>query len=40
MNESEPNDYSKLIHANIKLKAWGNIYENAKKLNLLPSRNH
>ena len=37
MNKSEPNDYSKEALPISNFKHGGNIYENAKKLNLLPS---
>jgi len=37
MNRSEPNDYSTLAMQISNLKHGGNVYENAKKLNLLPS---
>ena len=36
-NESEPNYYSKLAMKISNLKHGGNVYTNAKKLNLLPS---
>ena len=34
---NEPHDYSKLSMQGSNLKHGGNIYETAKKLNLLPS---
>ena len=37
MNKSEPNDYTKEIMQISHLKHGGNVYSNAKKLNLLPS---
>ena len=37
MNKPEPNDYSKLAMQVSNLKHGGNVYANAKKLNLLPS---
>ena len=37
MNKSKPNDYSKLNMQIGNLKHGGNVYANAKKLNLLPS---
>ena len=37
MNNSEPNDYETLAMQISNLKHGGNVYENAKKLNLLPS---
>ena len=37
MNKSEPNDYLKLDMQISHLKHGGNVYANAKKLNLLPS---
>ena len=37
MNNTEPNDYSKKALPISNFKHGGNIYENAKKLNLLPS---
>ncbi len=37
MNKSETNDYSKLTMQKSNLKHGGNVYSNAKKLNLLPS---
>jgi len=37
MNKSEPNDYSTLAMEISNLKHGGNVYANAKKLNLLPS---
>jgi len=37
MNKSEPNDYSTLAMQLSNLKHGGNVYANAKKLNLLPS---
>jgi len=37
MNKSETNDYSTLAMQISDLKHGGNVYENAKKLNLLPS---
>ena len=38
MNESEPNDYTKETMEISNLKHGGNVYANAKKLNLLPSK--
>jgi len=38
MNKSEPNDYPMLAMQVTNLKHGGNVYENAKKLNLLPSK--
>ena len=37
MNKSEPNDYPILEMQISNLKHGGNVYANAKKLNLLPS---
>ena len=37
MNKSEPNDYPILEMQISNLNHGGNVYENAKKLNLLPS---
>jgi len=37
MNKSEPNNYSTEAMQISNLKHGGNVYENAKKLNLLPS---
>ena len=37
MNKSETNDYSTLAMQTSNLKHGGNVYEIAKKLNLLPS---
>ena len=37
MTKSEPNDYSKEDMEISNLKHGGNVYSNAKKLNLLPS---
>ena len=37
MNKSEINDYSTLAMQISNLKHGGNVYANAKKLNLLPS---
>ena len=37
MNKSEPNDYSKEVMQISNLKHGGDVYANAKKLNLLPS---
>ena len=37
MNKSETNDYSTLAMQISNLKHGGNVYANAKKLNLLPS---
>ena len=38
MNKSKPNDHSTLAMQISNLKHGGNIYANAKKLNLLPSK--
>ena len=37
MNKSEPNEYPKLAMQISNFKHGGNVYANAKKLNLLPS---
>ena len=37
MNKSELNDYKILVMQSSNLKHGGNLYENAKKFNLLPS---